>query len=77
MLRTICVFQKSVVQALTSLHRQKSPLAAFERFVQEREPMLSGVKNQVQQYAYDVFRNNFDKRLNDVINWIEECRGSI
>lgn len=71
MLRTMCIFQKSVAVSLQTLKNFTSPHNKLEEFAQQHERLLSQVPK---DYTYSIFKSMFSKRLTDVSNWIEHCK---
>ncbi|KAL4224500.1 hypothetical protein ACF0H5_015201 [Mactra antiquata] len=70
MLQTMCVFERPFVTALRKLNSQPSPHKRLEKFAVSFEPMLADLPN---EKLYDKFSHLFDKRLAEVISWIQHC----
>lgn len=71
MLQTMCVFEMPFVQALQKLSQQPSPHMRLQNFAMSFEPLLIGLPK---DRHYEKFSELFDKRLAEVVTWIENCK---
>ncbi|XP_005102027.1 uncharacterized protein LOC101849855 [Aplysia californica] len=70
MLKTVCVFQRSLVDALRDLHAAESPRKKLEEFATKSDPFLRRIPK---SSVYRTFEEHFDERLNAVIDWVDQC----
>ena len=70
-LKTMCVFQSSLVKSLKSLNSYETPHLRLLRFAQSHEPLLQGVEKDP---SFNLFTTLFDERLKNVISWISHCQ---
>ncbi|XP_046558586.1 LOW QUALITY PROTEIN: four-jointed box protein 1-like [Haliotis rubra] len=73
MLQTMCIFQKSLVDALYKLHGSISPHEVLEHYARTYEPLIDAVQKDA---TYNLFKTMFSKRLSEVIQWIKFCKDS-
>ncbi|XP_029638792.1 four-jointed box protein 1 [Octopus sinensis] len=71
MLKTMCIFQKSVADSLQTLKSLSAPHLKLEDFARYHEPLLNKIPK---DYTYSLFKSMFSKRLAEVSNWIEYCK---
>ena len=71
MLRTLCVFQKTMVDSITQLHLSKNPHLVLEGFAARHEPLLEYFSK---DYVYSIFKEKFKDRISEVFNWIQHCK---
>lgn len=71
MLRTMCVFQMSLVKALRKLYKYPRPHQRLLHYAQSLEPLLANIST---VKSYDLFVKMFDTRLKNVIQWITHCQ---
>lgn len=70
MLKTICVFQSSLVKSIRKLFSYHYPHKRLLYYAQSLEPLLANVTN---IETFDLFAKLFDRRLKNVIDWIDHC----
>lgn len=70
MLRTMCIFQRRVVQQLRSLHRHGRAHITLEKWAEHQEPMLRLIER---DSSYDLFKRHFSQRVGAVFKWIRSC----
>ncbi|XP_071099818.1 four-jointed box protein 1-like [Haliotis cracherodii] len=73
MLQAMCIFQKSLVDALYQLHGSISPHEVLEHYARTYEPLIDAVQKDA---TYNLFKTMFSKRLGEVIQWIKFCKDS-
>jgi hypothetical protein len=73
MLRTMCVFQSSLVKALKLLSSHASPHKRLLNFSRSFEPLIDFLPK---DNLYSQFAEMFDKRLAFVIEWIKRCENT-
>lgn len=71
MLQTMCIFQKSIADAIKLLSQTPEPHVLLEKFARKHESLLDKVPK---DYSYSLFRTHFSKRLNSVQEWITHCQ---
>ena len=71
MLHTTCVFQHRVAEALKNMHYSpESPLGVLQKYVVSKEPLFSSQNID----SFYRFLSHFEKRLQEVVEWIDECQ---
>lgn len=71
MLKTMCVFQSSLVKSLRKLAEQPMPHKRLLQFARSFEPLIDELPR---DNLYKQFVETFDKRLALVMNWIQHCQ---
>ncbi|XP_053384416.1 four-jointed box protein 1-like [Mercenaria mercenaria] len=71
MLKTMCVFQSSLVKALQKLSEQPSPHKRLLNFSRSFEPLIDELPK---DNLYKLFAETFDKRLAQVMEWVQHCK---
>ncbi|KAH3857751.1 hypothetical protein DPMN_100366 [Dreissena polymorpha] len=71
MLKTMCVFQSSLVSSLEQLSKYTQPYVRLIEYAQSLEPLLQHLQNDPN---FPLFTKLFNLRLKDVILWIRHCK---
>lgn len=72
-LKTLCVFQYSLINALRELSAQPRPFQALWNYASSNELLLE--RNQYLTY-FKEYAEQFDQRLKNIIQWIQYCDNS-
>ena len=73
MLKTMCIFQSSLVKALQILSSHSSPHKRLLSFSRSFEPLIEFLPK---DNLYTQFSEMFDKRLALVMEWIKQCKNT-
>ncbi|XP_045198997.2 four-jointed box protein 1-like [Mercenaria mercenaria] len=71
MLKTMCIFQSSLVNELRKLSEHPSAFKRLWGYASSFEPLFDSFQK---DYRFDVFARLFDTRLNQIIEWIDHCQ---
>ncbi|RUS89549.1 hypothetical protein EGW08_002667, partial [Elysia chlorotica] len=71
MLRTMCVFQSSLVRRVERLYQHPAPHRALMRTATHRDALVRKV---ARDESFRLFREKFPQRLANVVRWIQDCR---
>ncbi|KAK3103387.1 hypothetical protein FSP39_018881 [Pinctada imbricata] len=70
MLRTMCVFQKPVVDAIKTLHASEEPHVQLNEFAFRYDSLLQTLWS---KSLFNLYEKKFKERVNDIYEWIKYC----
>ena len=71
MLKTMCIFQRSLVDKLTKLSKFPSAFQHLWDYASSYEPLFESFEK---DYRFNVSTKLFNARLGDILRWIDECK---
>lgn len=69
-MKSLCVFQYSLISALWELFAQPRPFQALWNYARSHEPLLE--RNHYLTY-FKQYAKQFDQRLTNIMQWIQHC----
>lgn len=70
MLKSVCVFRKSTMEAVLGLVNHPQPHNFLMKFVKEHEPLFSKLPDPLDN---ELFVKYFPQRLGEVHDWMVQC----
>ena len=70
MLRTMCIFRKSLIRKVKALASHADPASVLLHFTKEYEPFYDKLPK---VSSFHLFEMHFHSRLKEVTKWINEC----
>lgn len=71
-LKTMCVFQYSLIDNLQQLSRKPSPFKTLWNFAIAHEPLL----DTIEEINFDTYADIFNNRLARVMQWVQHCKNN-
>lgn len=71
-LKTMCVFQSSLIDSLQQLSRKPSPFKTLWNFALAHEPLL----DTMEEISFDIYADIFNNRLARVMQWVQTCKNN-
>lgn len=70
MLKTMCVFQSSLVEAVLKLATSHSPFQTLWNYTRHYEPLLDSIQR---NNKFALIATLFNRRLGHIVQWIKRC----
>ncbi|XP_064601631.1 four-jointed box protein 1-like [Liolophura sinensis] len=79
MLQTMCLFRRDLVERLESLMSTKRPDMVLYEYARHEEALLESIPLDTSDpgNTYSLFHNKFADRLQEVLQWVQQCKSHL